>query len=179
MMKDDDTKLVSQCLSGEIKAFENLVDKYQKTIFNIIYRMCHNYEDARDLTQGVFVRIYEKLSSYNPQFKFFSWIYRIAVNETLNHLNQKKMMNEIPESYCAEDSDPAESLEQLDMSKKIHDSLAQIDPKYRILIVLKHFQNCSYQQISQIMKLPEKTVKSRLYSARQQLGHVLMQRGIR
>lgn len=178
MIRDDDTQLVRQCLCGEVRAFEDLVDKYQKPIFNIIYRMCHDYEDARDLTQGVFVRVYEKLSSYNPKYKFFSWVYRIAINESLNHLNQKKTMNEIPENYHSQDNNPEESLEQLEMTENIRDSLARIEPKYRALIVLKHFQNCSYQQISKIMNLPEKTVKSRLYIARQQLGHALMQKGI-
>lgn len=178
MIKDDDTQLVRRCLGGEVKAFESLVDKYQKPIFNIIYRMCHDYEDARDLTQSVFVRVYEKLDSFNPKYRFFSWIYRIAINESLNYLGQKKTMNELPENFHSEDANPEESVEQSEMTENIRNSLKQIDPKYRALIVLKHFQNCSYQQISRIMKLPEKTVKSRLYIARQQLGHVLTQRGI-
>jgi len=136
------------------------------------------YEDARDLTQSVFVRVYEKLDSYNPKYRFFSWIYRIAINESLNFLGQKKTMDEIPENCHSEDSNPEECVELSEMTENIHRSLKQIDPKYRALIVLKHFQNCSYQQISQIMKLPEKTVKSRLYIARQQLGQVLTERGI-
>ena len=178
MIKADDTQLVERCLCGEVKAFDILVEKYQKPIFNIVYRMCHDYEDARDLTQAVFVRVYEKLGSYNSEYKFFSWIYRIAINESLNYMGQKKAMSEIPEDYHSEDNTPVEILEQVEMTENINHCLTQIDPKYRALIVLKHFQNCSYEQISQIMDLPEKIIKSRLYMARQQLGRVLMKKGV-
>ena len=178
MTRRDDTKLVRECLRGNVKAFEELVDKYQKPVFNIVYRMCHNHEDARDLTQGVFLRAYERLKSFNPDYKFFSWIYRIAINESLNYLDKTKSMNEIPTTYQTQDRSPEEVLEKMELDENIQQALLKIDEKYRALIILKHFQNCSYQQIAQIIDMPEKTVKSRLYIARQQLGKILLQKGI-
>jgi RNA polymerase sigma-70 factor (ECF subfamily) len=87
-------------------------------------------------------------------------------------------MNEIPETYQTKDSAPDEVLEKMELNENIQQALLKIDEKYRALIILKHFQNCSYQQIAQIIDMPEKTVKSRLYIARQQLGKVLLQKGI-
>ena len=178
MTKDEDLKQVQRCLSGHIQAFETLVDKYQKPIYNIVYRMCHDVEDTRDITQSIFIKAYQKLDTFNPKFRFFSWLYRIAINETLNYLEKNKRMEKIPINYAASEGNPEKSLERLEFSEKIQQGLLQIEAKYRALIILKHFQNLSYQQISQIVNLPEKTVKSRLYSARQQLGEALNKLGI-
>jgi RNA polymerase sigma-70 factor (ECF subfamily) len=88
-------------------------------------------------------------------------------------------MTEIPETHQSPEGDPEESLEQVELTDHIWQALSQIEEKYRALIVLKHFQNCSYEQIAQIMDVPVKTIKSRLYSARQQLGRELVKKGIR
>ena len=82
MIKNDDTELVKQSLEGDKLSVGLLVDKYQKPIFNIVYRMCHNLEDARDITQGVFIRAFQKLYTFNIEKKFFSWLCRIAINES-------------------------------------------------------------------------------------------------
>ena len=179
MNRSEDSILVEKCLTGNRQAFETLLDKYQQPIFNFVYRMCHHTEDARDVTQSVFIKVYEKLASFNTDLKFFSWIYRIAINEALNYLNQKKPMEELPASFESMDSNPDEFYERLELSENIQKALLEVETKYRALIVLKHFQNCSYQQIAEIMYLPEKTVKSRLYIARQQFAKVLVQKGIR
>ena len=178
MNSSEDSILVNKCLKGDVQAFETLLDKYQQPIFNVVFRMCHHTEDARDLTQNIFVKVYEKLAYFNTELKFFSWLYRIAINETLNFLNQKKPVEELPITIESEEIHPDEIYEQLELSKNIQNALLEIEAKYRALIVLKHFQNCSYNQIAQIMDLPEKTVKSRLFIARQQLGKVLRQKGI-
>ena len=178
MNSSEDSKLVNKCLKGDLQAFETLLDKYQQPIFNVVYRMCHHTEDARDVTQTVFIKVYEKLAYFNTDLKFFSWIYRIAINETLNFINQKKPVEELPISYQSKESGPDEFFERLELSDNIHKALLKVEAKYRALIILKHFHNCSYHQIAQIMDLPEKTVKSRLFIARQQLGKVLRERGI-
>ena len=179
MSRSEDTILVKKCLAGNLRAFEKLIDKYQQPIFNVVYRMCHHTEDARDVTQNIFIKVYEKLSFFNTDLKFFSWIYRIAINETLNHLNQKKPMEELQTSFESKGSNPDEFYDRLELSENIQKALLEVESKYRALIILKHFQNCSYQQIAEIVDLPEKTVKSRLYLARQQLSKVLIQKGIR
>ena len=178
MIKRDDSTLVKCCRDGDTTSFEALVDKYQRPIFNLVYRMCHNTEDARDVTQGVFIRAFQKLNTFDLDKKFFSWLYRIAINESLNFLAQKKKMVEIPPAISDENSDPEDILARNEICEQIQRVLMTLKPKYRILIILKHFQNFSYTQIASMMDLPVKTVKSRLYSARQILGQVLVRNGI-
>ena len=178
MTCSEDSRLVDQCLNGDLQAFEVLIDKYQQPVYNVIFRMCHHTEDARDVTQNVFVKVYNNLATFNRELKFFSWIYRIAINETLNYLHQKKPMEELSPTIESQEENPVSYLEQAEVSENIHRALLEIETKYRSLIVLKHFQNCSYQQIAEITDLPEKTIKSRLYIGRQLLAKVLLRKGI-
>ena len=178
MIEHDDNELVRQCLAGNPQAFEVLVEKYQKPIFNVAYRMTHNYEDAEDITQSVFVKAYEKLRSFRPSYKFFSWIYRIAVNETLNVLQQSKRTEEINSEYSASEKTPDESYAETELQEKLQEALMGLSMEYQVLILLKHFQHFSYREIAYIMDIPEKKVKSRLFTARQLLRDILMRRGI-
>lgn len=178
MIEHDDNELVRQCLAGNPQAFEVLVEKYQKPIFNVAYRMTHNYEDAEDITQSVFVKAYEKLRSFRPSYKFFSWIYRIAVNETLNVLQQSKRTEEINSEYSASEKTPDESYAETELQEKLQEALMGLSMEYQVLILLKHFQHFSYREIAYIMHIPEKKVKSRLFTARQLLRDILMRRGI-
>lgn len=178
MIEPQDSELVHQCLNGNTNAFETLVEKYQKPIFNIAYRMTNNYDDAEDITQSVFVKAYEKLGMYNSKYKFFSWIYRMAMNETLNHLNQHRRIEALNKDYVSKDKTPEESYDETEMSEEVQDALTNIGFEYQGLIVLRHFQHFSYRDIAYILDIPEKKVKSRLFSARQMLREILSQKGI-
>lgn len=177
MKETKDSELVKQCLRGKLEAFEELVDRYQKPIFNCAYRMTNNYDDAEDITQSVFIKAYEKLKMYRTKYKFFSWIYRIAVNETLNYLNQKKRVETLDPNLISEEKTPEELYDTMEMNKKLQNALMDIGLDYQILIVLKHFQNFSYREIAYILDIPENKVKSRLFSARQMLRGVLISKG--
>ncbi len=179
MNETDDTTLVNKCIQGDVKAFEVLVDKYQKPIFNAALRICNDFDSAEDISQAAFVKAFEKLESYNQKYKFFSWIYRIVINEALNFLYQRKNLLELDENIISKQETPDQVFEQTELSEKIRDALMHIEPDYRILIELRHFQNCSYNEIGYIMNIPEKTVKSRLYTARQALGKILIKTGIK
>jgi RNA polymerase sigma-70 factor (ECF subfamily) len=179
MNETDDTTLVNKCIQGDVKAFEVLVDKYQKPIFNAALRICNDFDSAEDISQAAFVKAFEKLESYNQKYKFFSWIYRIVINEALNFLHQGKNLLELDENIISKQETPDQVFEQTELSEKIRDALMHIEPDYRILIELRHFQNCSYNEIGYIMNIPEKTVKSRLYTARQALGKILIKIGIK
>jgi RNA polymerase sigma-70 factor (ECF subfamily) len=178
MNETDDAVLVKKCIQGDIKAFEVLVDKYQKPIFNAALRVCNDFDSAEDISQAAFVKAYEKLESYNPKYRFFSWMYRIVINEALNFLNQGKNLLELDENIISKQKTPDQIMEQTEISEKIRDALMQIEPNYRFLIELRHFQNCSYSEIGYILNIPEKKVKSRLYMARQTLGKILIKTGI-
>jgi len=178
MIEKDDTALVKQCLQGNTQSFELIVDKYQKTIFNVALRLCNDYDDAADITQSVFIKAYEKLKSYNPKYKFFSWIYRMVINESLNFVNQKKRLQNLDEDIIAKNNSPDKVYDHSELQKQIQEALMTLEPNYRILVILKHYQNNSYAEISNLLGVPEKTVKSRLYIARQQLGKILIEKGI-
>jgi RNA polymerase sigma-70 factor (ECF subfamily) len=178
MINDDDAGLVKKCLQGDVKSFEVLVDKYQKPIFNVALRMCNDYDSAEDISQAAFVKAYNNLNSFNPKYKFFSWICRIVINEGLNFLKQKKKLLELDENIISTEITPDQVFEQMELSHKIRNALMEIEPNYRILIELRHFQNCSYSEMGDILNIPEKKVKSRLYTARQVLGKVLIKIGI-
>ena len=178
MIETNDINLVQECLAGNTKAFESLIDKYQKKIFNIVYRMVDNYNDAEDITQSVFIKVYEKLKSFNPKFKFFSWLYRITMNESLNYLNQRKRVTELNTEFLVSEKSPEKEYEKLELSEQIQDAIMEIDLEGRVLILLKHLEGFSYREMAYILDLSEQKVKSRLFSARQELKNVLIKRGI-
>lgn len=176
MIENTDKNLVQECLAGNTRAFESLIDKYQKKIFNIVYRMTNNYNDAEDITQSVFIKVYENLGRFNPKFKFFSWLYRIALNESLNLMNQKKRLVELDDNFIQLEKTPEEEYDDLELSERIQNALMKIDSEHRILIVLKHLEGFSYQEMAYMLDLTEQKVKSRLFAARQVLKNVLNKR---
>jgi RNA polymerase sigma-70 factor (ECF subfamily) len=177
MIEPNDATLVAQCLQGDIKAFEAIIDKYQKPVYNVALRIINDRDDAQDAAQMVFIKLYEKLASFDPQRKFFSWLYRMAVNESINLLNQKKRFVGLDERFVASDKTPEESFAEDEMTQQIETALMHLEPEQRALIVLKHFQNLAYEEIAYIMDISEKTVKSRLYSTRQILKNILLKQG--
>jgi RNA polymerase sigma-70 factor (ECF subfamily) len=177
-MERTDRELVGECLAGSRQAFEALVDRYQRVIFNVAYRMVNNYEEAEDITQAVFIKGFENMKSFNPRYKFFSWLYRIAVNESLNVIRARKRMVDLSPGLVSTGKTPEEAYGDAELGAKIGEALMQLDPDYRIVIVLKHLRECSYKEISDILEIPEKTVKSRLFTARMLLRGVLVEKGI-
>ena len=178
MNERSDTELVRQCLQGVTKAFEALVLRYQKPIFNTVYRMTKSADDAEDITQMAFIKAYEKLDTYKPKYKFFSWIYRIAVNEALNAIQSKDRFCTLNRSVEDEGKTPEDIYEESELNETIQDALLEMSRDHHALIILKHFQDFSYRDIAFILDIPEKKVKSRLFTARQQIKEILLRRGI-
>lgn len=159
------------------ETFEVLVAKYEKTIFNIAYRMVNDYEDAMDITQTVFLKAYEKLDTYNPTHKFFSWFYRICINESLNHITKRKREVKLDRDIPTVRSNPETGTAQREANRHLQCALMSLKFNYRAVLVLKHIYDFSYKEISEIMEIPEKTVKSRLFSGRQLLKESLLKQG--
>lgn len=178
MTEPDDKTLVAQCLSGDTQSFERLVGRYEKVLFNVSLRMLNNYEDAMDVTQIAFVKAYEKLDTYDPKFKFFSWIYKIMVNESLNLLNRRKPLEVVDSQLVSPAKTPDEQYREGRTVERVQAAVASLPLDYRRLIVLRHFGNLSYRDMSGALDIPEKTIKSRLYTARQMLKNVLVGRGV-
>ena len=171
-MDSDDRELVALCLGGEVEAFAPLVARYQRVLFNLALRMLGDREDARDVTQTAFVRAYEKLGTYDPSHRFFSWIYRIAMNECLN-LRQRRPFHEPLDDNMAASDSPYRAALAHETSERVQTGLQRLPADLREVLVLRHFLELSYEDIGAALHLPEKTVKSRLYSARQRLGQIL------
>ena len=180
MIDDPDAALVLECRAGNRQAFERLLVRYERPIFNAAFRILNHREDATDVTQTVFLKAYEHLDRFDPNQRFFSWIYRIAVNESMDVANGRKRVGaEVEMDELVSDRDgPDENASKEQLDAGMQAALMALKPDYRTLIVLKHVQDCSYEEIAAILECPVKTVKSRLFTARQALCGVLAQRGL-
>lgn len=174
----NDRELIDNCMNGDRRAIEGLLFKYEKPVYNAAYRMLNSSEDARDVTQTVFLKVIENLDSYDPRYKFFSWIYRIALNESINCLKKQNRLDALEREPVSDTSGPEEQTGSEQMSQGMQTALMTIKAEYRTVIVLKHFVDCSYEEIGQILNMPEKKVKSRLYTGRQLLKEALTKSGM-
>lgn len=181
-MKDDDQELILQSKKGKMKAFRKLVEKYKKPAFFIALGLVGNRDDAYDLSQEAFIRIYNNLPNYNPKHKFFSWFYAILTNLCKNHLRN----SEVRRTYIKDgvDSDDAKRVERKnhnpdvlveknEMHLKLWREIDNLPFVFREIIVLKHFRGFSYKEISEMLDIPIGTVMSRLYHARKKLKEKL------
>ena len=175
-MNGDDSALVGRCLRGDTAAFRTLVERYHRPLFRVAVRMLGNIEDARDSTQNAFVKAYEHLGSYDARYRFFSWIYRILLNDCLNVLRARRM-TETLDPLLAGGEDPFEQACTGETRDQIRAALLQLPEEHREVIVLRHFAELSYSEIAETIGIPEKTVKSRLFTARQRLGELLLTSG--
>ena len=164
----DDAALVRRCLEGDTAAFEVLVNEYQRVAFTVALRMLGDYEDARDATQSTFVKAFEKLASYEPSYRFFSWMYRILVNECLNVRRRRHPVDELTAERPSE-MPCADAVEAAERHRDVKAALLGLPLHYREVIVLRHFAQMSYEEMSVALEIPMKTVKSRLHTARVQL----------
>lgn len=161
------------CARGHPESFEPLVERYYKVLFNVALRLVNDYEEARDVTQTTFMKAFEKIDTYDPKHKFFSWIYRILINESLNHLSRRKPQEPVDPGMVAGGGTPEDSLNRLRQSERVQAGLTHLSLEHRQVIVLRHFADLSYKEIASVLSIAEKTVKSRLFSARRQLCAVL------
>jgi len=178
MSSNTEQALVEQCRKGDRRALDELIGRYEKPVFNAAYRILGNPDDAADITQITFLKAFENLDRYNPKYKFFSWVYRIAINESINQLKRGKKHQPYDEGEIAQVGNPESEAAIGDLSREVQAGLMGLTNEYRTVIVLRHFSEFSYRQIGEILEIPEKTVKSRLYSARQQMKDVLQARGV-
>lgn len=178
MHDERDTGLLEDCKKGDRMALESLVRRYERTVFNAAYRMLGNPDDAADVTQTTFMKALENIDRYNPKYKFFSWIYRIAVNESINQLHKRNRFEELDDDFVSGSRGPDALADAGRTGNAVQAVLLELSEDHRAVIVLRHFTECSYRQIGEILQIPEKTVKSRLFSARQQMKDLLLDRGI-
>lgn len=174
----DESELVRRCLAGDRDAFEPLVREYQGVLYHLAVRMTGNREDARDLTQTVFLKAYRALGSFDHQHRFYSWIYRIMMNEALNFVQRRKPAEELDERVPDSARGPDDHAHASALEDEVQQALLELSPSDRQILVLRHFEDLSHHEIGAILGIADQTVKSRLYTARQRLGERLRRRGI-
>jgi RNA polymerase sigma factor (sigma-70 family) len=176
-----DEALIRAFLSGTVPAYEELVRRYSRPIFNFVYRMTGNYEDANDLAQDVFVQIYRSLPSARTDMPFKPWLYVIARNKCLDFIKRKRPLlftdvegdDENGEGIAArvQDTDPLpdELAERHDLQRVLQEAIAELPPKYRQVVVMRYASELSFDEISTALGLPENTVKTHFHRAKAML----------
>jgi RNA polymerase sigma-70 factor, ECF subfamily len=171
---DDDHDVIRQVLKGDVNKYRMLVEKHQRAVFNLCYQMLNNYEDAEELTQDVFVKAYEHLAGFRFKYRFFSWIYRIAINRTLVHIKQQSRQTGIANiRYKLAETDEEEN----DRNTHLKMAIDLLKENYKTVIILKYYEQLSYKEMSVILEIPEKTIRSRLYDARIKMKQILEDTG--
>jgi RNA polymerase sigma-70 factor (ECF subfamily) len=169
----EDAQLVARTLEGDTSAFETLVTRYERVLFRVAWRMLGDYEDARDATQTALVSAYRKLDTFDARLRFFSWLYRILLNECLNARRDRRPHEAVSPEMSAPGS-PLDAIEASERRKRVQQALLALPHDYRAVIVLRHFAELGYDEIAATLGIPAKTVKSRLYTARQRLSELLV-----
>jgi len=173
--EEPDEALVERCLAGDPAAFRLLVARYRRPLYNAAFRVVGNAEDASDVTQAAFTEVAERLGTYDPAHRFFSWIYRIAVNAALNvaRRNRQEAPLEVGEGDGPQVRDPEALLASAELARRVQAALSRLGEDHRVVLTLRHFSELSYRELAEVLGLEEKTVKSRLYEARQRLRDLL------
>lgn len=178
----EDLDLVRRAKSADTGAYDDLVRKYQERIYATIYHMTSNHEDANDLAQETFIKAYSALKSFKGDSSFYTWVYRIAVNKTINFLKQRRnkshmSLNDI--DFSAEndpdmvalvsDKTPRRDVALTELQEKLNDAMLKLSAVHRLVVTLHDVQGLSHEEIGKIMDCNVGTVRSRLFYARQQL----------
>jgi len=185
----DEKRLIKKCKNGDIEAFEKLIEGYQKKVYNIAYRMVQNQEDASDIAQEVFIKVFKSIVHFKEESSFSTWLYRITVNVCLDELRKRKKTNVISINSViqAENSEftmqledtgkrPEEILEEKELRSEINRAINKLSDDHRLVIQLRDIYGLSYEEISDILQCSLGTVKSRINRARNSLKNILLKK---
>ncbi len=168
----NDHNVIRSVLQGDVNAYSLLVKRYQVPVYNLLLRMLHNGSEAEELTQLVFIKAYEALPGFNFNYRFFSWLYRIAINEALAQLKQQKR-NASLVGMEQQNDNVGEEISEKEML--VQRAILRLNDKHKTVVILKYYQQLSYKEIAFMLKITEQKVRSRLYDARVQLKQILEQ----
>jgi RNA polymerase sigma-70 factor, ECF subfamily len=182
--KNTDKDLIARCQKSDMTAFNTIVSRHKSKIYNYVYRMTGNIEDAEDITQEVFMRMYTGLSSFRAEASLSTWLFRIAGNLVIDKhrrsKNEKGLVSSLDASYSNGDSEsenetrdvpdysqmPEKVLGQKELGAQIENALLKLPEKLRSAVILYDIENLSYEEIAQMEKVPLGTIKSRIFNAR-------------
>jgi RNA polymerase sigma-70 factor (ECF subfamily) len=178
----EDKQIIQEVLSGKTSTFKILVEKYQRLVAHVVFRMVSNTEEREDICQEVFIKVYSNLNKFRFEAKFSTWIARVAYNTCINNLEKKKASlydDFVGEGGSIEDyfdnrTSPSGSTEAQETSECLKEEIEKLPISYRAILTLFHLEGMSYLEIGEVMDLPEGTVKSYLFRARKKLKELLI-----
>lgn len=187
LRKFTDSELIEKSIVGREDSFEELVRRYQRPIINYVFRMLGNYDAALDVTQEVFIKVYNSMARYSAEYKFSTWLYRIAHNASIDYLrrhhhNLQSLEAESEDGtyqvqYECKHLSPEQERERSEWREEIATVVKRLPAGYRELILLRHTQDLSYDEIALVTNLPLGTVKNRLFRAREMMREIFVERG--
>jgi len=184
-VKEEDIQLVARARTGDERAFRALLDKYERAVFSICLRMVRNRDEAADLSQDSFIKVFASLDRYNPAYAFSSWLFKITSNLCIDYLRKRRIetlpmdqpidgeKGEIQRQYAAPDPTPDESLDRAEKMARLESAISALPEHYRIMLILRHQEDLSYEEIADHLSIPLGTVKARIHRAREMLKGLL------
>ncbi len=176
----NENELIIKSQNGDINSFEILIENYQKYAFNIAYKMMHNYDDANDVTQEAFIKVFQYIKNFKRDSSFSTWLYRIVINTCKDEFKKRNKIQTISideeDSYKEVKDDsktPDEILESVEMRETIDRAINSLSSNYKEIIILRDIKELSYKEISEQLELPIGTIKSRICRARIELRNTL------
>ncbi|MGI8811247.1 MAG: RNA polymerase sigma factor [Pyrinomonadaceae bacterium] len=183
----DDIELIAGAIAGGEDSFEELVRRYQRPIVGYVFRMLGDYDSALDVTQEVFIKVFNSLERYSSEYKFSTWLYRIAHNAAIDHMRRNSITAQSLETENADGTyqlqiessgpTPEQDRERSEWRTQIESVVKCLPAAYRDLILLRHSQDLSYDEIAEVTGLPLGTVKNRLFRAREMMRDIFIERG--
>jgi RNA polymerase sigma-70 factor (ECF subfamily) len=181
----DDHRLIAECLQGDSAAFGELVRRYQDRLYNTVYRLVDNAEDAQDVVQDAFLNAYQALGHFKGDAQFFTWLYRIAVNTAISLKRKHRVVISMDvgredggvsePADVSEFSRPSHALEQVEQERRIQNALNRLSPEHRAVLVMKDMEGHKYETLAEVLQVPIGTIRSRLHRARIELRELLSQ----
>jgi len=184
-LKKEDAELVRRAKDGDYKAYDQLILLYKDAVYNVVFRMVRNHQEAEDLTQDTFLKAFKSLSSFNEEYAFSTWLFKIATNNCIDFFRKRKLKtfsmenqirykdDEIQHEYADNRKSAIEELIDGEKSEIIRRAIDRLPEKYRTVIQLRHREERSYEEIAQRLNLPLGTVKARIFRAREMLKREL------
>ncbi|MEN6348986.1 MAG: sigma-70 family RNA polymerase sigma factor [Syntrophomonas sp.] len=179
-----DEMLAAQTLNGDVSAFEEIVNRYKKAVFAIVYRISGQYQEAEDISQEIFINVYEKLYQFDSDKKFAPWIHRIAVNTSISALRRKKNIVNFDfdegvavnyQDYCSfKVIDPQVVLEKKELKEEISAAIMELPESYRLVITLRYQMDLDNQEIADILGVSRENIEVRVHRARNALRKVIL-----
>ena len=183
--KAEEVQLIDKALAGDDNAFAEILKRYRQPLYHLLFKMVRNREEAEDLVQEAFIKAFKALASFNEEYAFSTWLYKIAVNNCIDYLRKKRLQTfsydkpmevkdgALRREYADYEPTPDKLLMSAEKSKLINRAIEELPPKYRTVIVLRHREEYSYEAIAEKLHLPLGTVKARIFRAREMLKRKL------